>query len=99
MSIGPALVNLRFHNQQRVESRLHHLIDPRLGRPSEGVFRTVSVTAATCALANAASTAAIILGDEAPTWLADRGLPARLVTRDSSVVHVAGWPDPDVTTP
>jgi thiamine biosynthesis lipoprotein len=71
---------------------LHHLIDPRIGQPSQGVFRTVSVAAPTCRLANAASTAAIILGAAAPSWLAARELPARLVTLDGTVRHVAGWP-------
>ena len=42
-------------------------------------WRTVTVAAATCVDANVASTAAIVLGEEAPAWLAARGLPARLV--------------------
>lgn len=71
---------------------LHHLIDPRIGQPAHGPFRTVTVAASTCRLANAASTAAIILGAEAPSWLSARGLPARLVDRDGGVRHVAGWP-------
>jgi thiamine biosynthesis lipoprotein len=33
-----------------------------------------------------------VLGDDAPRWLAARGLPARLVALDGSVVHVGGWP-------
>lgn len=74
---------------------LHHLVDPRVGQPAQGMFRTVSVAAPTCRLANAASTAAVILGAEAPGWLAARGLPARLVTQDGAVRYVAGWPEPD----
>ena len=62
------------------------------GAPAETPWRTVSVAAASCVDANTASTAAIVLGDEAPDWLAQRRLPARLVRNDGSVVCVAGWP-------
>jgi thiamine biosynthesis lipoprotein len=74
---------------------LHHLVDPRTGLPAAGPWRTVSVAAANCAEANAASTAAIIAGDQAPAWLAGQGLPARLVAHDDSVLRVAGWPAAD----
>jgi hypothetical protein len=33
-----------------------------------------------------------VLGDRARTWLEARGLPARLVTPDGSVVVLGGWP-------
>ena len=71
---------------------LHHILDPRTGLPPAPVWRTISVTAATCADANAASTAAIIRGSEAPGWLAAIGLPARLVDVSGRVETVAGWP-------
>jgi thiamine biosynthesis lipoprotein len=71
---------------------LHHILDPRTGLPPAPVWRTVSVTAATCADANAASTAAIIRGDQAPGWLASLALPARLVDVGGRVQTVAGWP-------
>jgi thiamine biosynthesis lipoprotein len=74
---------------------LHHIVDPRTGQPAAGPWRTVSVAAATCAEANAAATAAIIAGDQAPAWLATRGLPARLVARDGSVRPIGGWPAAD----
>ncbi len=72
----------------------HHIIDPRTGRPAEGPWRTATVAAATCVDANAASTAAIVLGDAAPGWLEERRLPARLVGLDGTVTRVAGWPQP-----
>jgi FAD:protein FMN transferase len=72
---------------------LHHIVDPRTGLPAAGPWRTVSVAAATCAEANAASTAAIVAGDRAVAWLSGQGLPARLVARDGSVRFVAGWPE------
>lgn len=70
----------------------HHLLDPRTGESAAVVWRTASVAAADCVDANAASTAAILLGGGAPAWLAERGLAARLVGRDGAVVHVGGWP-------
>lgn len=70
----------------------HHLIDPGTGLPVDGPWRTVSVTAASCADANTASTAAIVLGEHAPEWLEQNSLPARLVAHDGSVSRVAGWP-------
>lgn len=73
----------------------HHIIDPATGAPARSPWRTVSVAAASCVDANTASTAAIVRGDDAPAWLAERGLPARLVAHDGSVRTVAGWPEED----
>jgi thiamine biosynthesis lipoprotein ApbE len=71
---------------------LHHILDPHSGRPAAPVWRTASVAAASCADANAASTAAIIRGEAALAWLAGLGLPARLVAESGAVVTLAGWP-------
>ena len=73
---------------------LHHLVDPRSGRPVESRWRTVSVAAKSCVDANVASTASFML-DDAPAWLEANGLPARLVTIDGETTCVAGWPDPE----
>jgi thiamine biosynthesis lipoprotein len=70
----------------------HHLIDPRTGLPAAGPWRTATVVAQSCAEANTASTAAIVLGPQAPAWLEARQLPARLVGTDSRVCQVGGWP-------
>jgi thiamine biosynthesis lipoprotein len=72
---------------------LHHIIDPRTGRPAHTPWRTVTVAGGTCVKANVASTAAIVLGAEAPSWLVARGLPARLVAADGAVSTVAAWPE------
>ncbi len=72
---------------------MHHIIDPRTGMPADGPWRTVTVAAATCAEANAAATAAIVAGADAAGWLADRGLPARLITRDGQITRTGGWPE------
>ncbi len=83
---------------QRGGDVLHHILDPRTGLPAEPVWRTVSVTAGSCADANAASTAAVIRGRRALGWLAGLGLPARLVDATGVVFTVAGWPDESETT-
>jgi thiamine biosynthesis lipoprotein len=70
-----------------------HIVDPASGEPVESPWRTVTVAARTCVAANTASTAAIVLGEAAPGWLAARALPARLVARDGTVVRVGGWPE------
>ena len=71
---------------------LHHILDPRTGRPAAPVWRTVSVAAATCADANTAATAAIIRGRQALPWLASLGLPARLVAQNGTIHTVNAWP-------
>jgi thiamine biosynthesis lipoprotein len=77
---------------------VHHLVDPASGRPVATPWRTVTVAAGSSVDANTASTASMVLGTAAPTWLAERSLPARLVAHDGTVTTVAGWPD-DPTDP
>ena len=72
---------------------LHHILDPRTGRPATPVWRTVSVAAATCADANTAATAAVIRGRQALPWLSGLRLPARLVGQDGTVHALSAWPD------
>ena len=74
------------------EGEAHHVVDPRTGRPATEVWRTVSVVAATCLDANTASTAAIVLGEDAPRWLRERGISARLVRPDGRVMVTGAWP-------
>jgi thiamine biosynthesis lipoprotein len=69
----------------------HHIVDPRTGASAEPVWRAVSVAAAACLDANAAATAAVVLGADAPAWLEARGLPARLVGT-AEIVRTANWP-------
>ena len=76
----------------------HHIVDPRTGLPAETPWRTATVVAATCEAANAASTAAIVMGDAAPAWLEAERLPARLVGHDGRVTRLAGWPEPAEAT-
>ena len=78
---------------QAGDTTLHHIVDPRTGRPAETPWRTVTVCGANCVHANAASTAAVVLGEDAPAWLEARGLPARLVRESGEAVHVGAWPE------
>jgi thiamine biosynthesis lipoprotein len=76
----------------------HHLIDPRTGEPTDGRWRTVTATGATCVAANTATTAAIVLGDRAVGWLTEREIPARLVNTAGRIVRTDRWPEPEVTS-
>jgi len=78
---------------QRGGDLMHHILDPRTGRPADSDWRTVSVVAASALDANIASTASIIRGQSATGWLTKLGLPARLVAVDGSVTALAGWPE------
>jgi thiamine biosynthesis lipoprotein len=71
---------------------MHHIIDPRTGAPVRDTWRTVSVAAASCADANIATTAALVRGNRAPSWLAEQELPARLLDWQGNVTTVGGWP-------
>ncbi len=89
---GLATSSTTVRSWQAGSRRLHHLIDPASGAPVDSVWRTVSVSAASCLDANIASTAAIIRGPHAGNWLQSASLPSRLVGVDGHVEYVAGWP-------
>jgi thiamine biosynthesis lipoprotein len=72
---------------------VHHIVDPATGNSAAAYWRAVSVAADSCEDANIASTAAVILGPDAPDWLTARGYPARLVRNDGDVSFVGGWPE------
>jgi len=78
---------------QRGGQWMHHILDPRTGAPVNSPWRTVTVAAGTCVDANIASTASIIRGAAAPAWLAELGLPARLVDNEGRVRVVSQWPE------
>ena len=89
-AVATSSVTVRHWRRGGVE--LHHIVDPRTGRPADGPWRTATVVAATCADANAASTAAIVAGARAAELLAATGLPARLTGHDGRVRDLNGWP-------
>ena len=70
----------------------HHVIDPRTGLPATGPWRTVTAWAPSAVQANTATTAALVLGDEAVPFLDELDVAARLVDRHGRVVTVGAWP-------
>jgi thiamine biosynthesis lipoprotein ApbE len=89
---GLATSGVAARRWRRGGQAFHHIIDPATSLPATTPWRVVTVAAATCVDANIASTAAVILGDAAPAWLEERGLAARLVRTDGSVLRVGNWP-------
>ena len=71
---------------------MHHIIDPATGAPAQSTWRTISVAAASCAEANIATITALIRADAAPVWLAQMGVPARLVSHNGRVYTIGSWP-------
>ena len=71
---------------------MHHIVDPRTAAPALPAWRSVTVAGPTCIEANAASTAAVVLGHRAVTWLSERAYAARLVDQHHRVVRVGDWP-------
>ncbi len=59
------------------------------------VWTTATATGPSCVAANTASTAAIVLGAEAPAWLEPHQITARLVAGTGEVVTTGGWPQRD----
>lgn len=77
----------------------HHLLDPRTGLPTSGPWRTVTATGATSVAANTATTAALVLGDDAEGWLIRKSVTGRLVSHEGRVHTIGGWPaEPDART-
>ena len=89
---GVATSGTRVRRWTTSAGELHHILDPRTGRPAASPWKTVTVAAGSCVLANAASTAAVVLGKHALTRLARWGVPARLASEDGTVATVNGWP-------
>jgi thiamine biosynthesis lipoprotein len=84
---------------RRGRRALHHIVDPRTGDVADSPWALVTVAAPSCLLANAATTAAVVMGDGAVAWLGERDLPARLVGGDGAVMVVGGWPLDQVSQP
>ena len=72
---------------------INHIIDPRTGYCASGPYATATVSASSCVIANAFSTAALLWGEEASYHIAQAGWSARLVRHDGRVDFVGGWPE------
>lgn len=95
---GLATSSVTVRRWQTGQGPAHHLLDPASGAPVKSPWRTVSVAATSCLDANIASTAAILLGADAPGWLEAQGLPARLVANDGTENFTGAWPDDSLRT-
>jgi thiamine biosynthesis lipoprotein len=73
-------------------SSLHHVLDPATCRPTPVVWRTATVAADSCLLANTLSTACLVRGLRAPALLTAAGVAGRLVGADGSVYNLGGFP-------
>jgi len=82
---------------RRAGRDVHHVVDPRTGEVASDRWALVSVAAPSCVEANAASTAAIVWGDEALDRLEGLGYPARLLGHDGEVEVLCGWPPDNAT--
>jgi thiamine biosynthesis lipoprotein ApbE len=92
---GLATSSTTVRRWRKGSSTMHHIIDPRTGVPANTRWRTVSVAAASCAEANIATTATLVRGAAASAWLAELGLPARLVDQAGNTQLIGTWPAPD----
>jgi thiamine biosynthesis lipoprotein len=96
---GVASSSTLVRSWRRGNHRFHHIVDPATGTSASNHWHLVTVAAASCVDANAASTAAIVWACGAADRLQAMGLPARLVRHDGTVITVAGWPsDSDAGT-
>jgi len=89
---GVATSTTTLRTWRRGSEQLHHILDPRTSRPTNGPWRTATVAAESALDANGASTAAIVLGADAIDWLESEQLAARLVAHDGAVVTTKPWP-------
>ncbi len=89
---GLATSSTRVRRWARRGVQVHHLLDPRTGAPAPEVWRTVTATGPTCVAANTATTAAVVLGAQAPDWLEAHDVTARLVSADGRVRTTGSWP-------
>jgi thiamine biosynthesis lipoprotein len=89
---GMATSSTTVRRWRRGDEDLHHIVDPTTGGAAASCWRTVTVVAGSCVDANVATTAAVVRGEAALTWLEELALAGRLVHEDGTVVYVGGWP-------
>ncbi|MGA2432362.1 MAG: FAD:protein FMN transferase [Acidimicrobiales bacterium] len=89
---GIATSSLTARTWKSARATLNHVIDPRTGYCATGPYASATVSAASCVVANAFSTAALLWGEEAGYHIAQAGWSARLVRHDGRIDFVGGWP-------
>jgi thiamine biosynthesis lipoprotein len=71
---------------------VHHLLDPRTGRPARSGLWSATAVADTCQAAEVAATTAFLLGPrKGARWLDERGLDGLLVLPDGRQVEAGPW--------
>ncbi len=88
---GLATSGITARRWRRGGVELHHIIDPATGLPARTPWVMVTSAAATCLEANAAATAALIMGEQAVAWLDTVGIPSRLVAAGAEISYAGGW--------
>ena len=84
---GIATSSTSVRSWRRAGRTMHHIIDPTTGESARAYWTLVSASGTTCVDANAASTAAIVWGEDAVARLRALGSPARLVRHDGRCGH------------
>ena len=69
----------------------HHILDPATGCPARTCWEQVTVSGATCLIADVAAKAALVCGQGGPAWLERRGLPGRFLRRDGCSLANGPW--------
>jgi thiamine biosynthesis lipoprotein len=88
---GLATSSVAQRTWQRGGARQHHLIDPATGLPSTTPWRDVTVAARSCAVADVAAKAALLLGRAGLSWLDERRLAGRFVDQAGKVTVTERW--------
>ena len=88
---GVATSSRRARAWRRADQLLHHVIDPRTGRPATGPWESVTAVGRTATAANTATTAALVLGHAAYGWLTDHDVAARLLAEDGTTLATPAW--------
>lgn len=88
---GIATSGTQTRSWQGTDGPLHHLIDPRTGRPSDSPWACVTVAAGSCRDADVAAKAAFLLGMDGLAWLDQRKLPGRFLHRHGATVTNERW--------
>ena len=71
--------------------RYHHILDPDTLKPADSGIISVTVISGDSALADAAATAAVVMGADKAKELAERlGVSALIVTKDGESIWLGG---------
>ncbi|TJY70445.1 hypothetical protein E4J89_07045 [Arthrobacter sp. CAU 1506] len=89
---GMATSSTQKRRWQQSGTSVHHILDPRFGLPAEAVWRSVTVAAPSCLVANAFSTAAVVRGLGAVGWFHRRGISGRFVDSHGRTTTTGDWP-------